>query len=168
MKEKIRNRFATYFAIYLILVLITGIFARHLRFLKASPEFFLLFLVAFSIHRGAVFGVVFGFFSGLFLDFASLFLVGSQSLIFTTLGYSAGLLSKKLYTNFFQSQIFLVIAVSLLRWISNYFLGEIFGVKYALSLSWLALTLFYNLIITAPVFFIAEKIDLKMRETKKV
>lgn len=163
----LKNKFIIYLAIYFVLAFVTGIFMKYFKFLGAAPEFFLIFLTVFSILRGSRFGVVFGFFSGLFMDFASIFLVGSQSLIFTTVGYVSGIFSKKLYLQFFHYQVIIISVVTIVRWGLNFFLGAVFGVKYSPSLKWMVLTLVYNMLITPLAFRIAENINDKTKNKNR-
>lgn len=147
-----KNRFLVYFIVYVVIIFLTGIFNRYMKFLGAAPEFFLIFLVLLSLRLGPRFGAVFGFFSGLFLDFTSIFLVGSQCLIFTTIGYVCGLLSGWLYVSQLHNQIIVISTITLIRFALNFFLGEVFGVRYSPGVSWLILTLLYNILVFPMVF----------------
>jgi len=149
-----------YVALFLTLVILTGSFVRYLgNFLGAVPEFFLMFLVATALFEGPYFGIIAGFITGLAVDFVSVFIPGSNCLIYTTIGYIAGSMRGKFYASSAGNQLILVVVASFLTKAALALFGETFGTRYAVSVKWVMITIIYDMVLAPLVFYISRKIS---------
>jgi rod shape-determining protein MreD len=147
-----KGRFIAYAVSYIIIVILVGVFSRYLQFLGAAPEIFLIFLAAASLREGPHFGVIFGFLTGLFADFISVYLPGAHCLLYTAVGYICGSLSGKFYTDSAQNRIFVTLSATVFVRAGLWLAGETFGLRYNPSLQWIALTIIYNVLASWLIF----------------
>ena len=86
------------FVIFLLMVVIyQSIIYGGVKVAGISLDFSLIILVYIGLTRGAVFGAVFGFASGLLLDVYTPALLGLDALLRTTLGFLVGHFRNKLF-----------------------------------------------------------------------
>lgn len=147
-----KGRFIAYAVSYVVIVFLVGIFSRYLKFLGAAPEIFLVFLVAASLREGPYFGVIFGFLTGLFADFISVYLPGAHCLLYTAVGYICGSLSGKFYTDSAQNRFFVTLSATLFVRAGLWLAGETFGMRYNPSSQWVMLTVLYNILASRLIF----------------
>ncbi|MDI6756638.1 MAG: rod shape-determining protein MreD [Endomicrobiia bacterium] len=156
-----KNKFIIYAVAYAGLIALSGFFAIYMKFLGASPEFFLIFLAAASLGEGPRFGAAFGFVSGIFADFVSVFLPGSQCLIYTTVGYLCGILSGKFYVNSAQNRILVTLSATVFVRAALWLAAETFGMRYSPSFRSIALTAIYN-VASSPFIFAAAALAVRL------
>lgn len=160
-----KNKFIIYTLAYVGLIALSGFFARYMKFMGASPEFFLIFLAAASLGEGPRFGAAFGFVSGIFADFVSVFLPGSQCLIYTTVGYLCGMLSGKFYVNSAQNRILVTLSATIFVRVALWLAGETFGMRYSPSFRSFALTAIYN-VASSPFIFAAAALAVRVGQRR--
>jgi len=87
----------------------------YLSIFGAGPQILLVCVIFFSLRYGALFGEIFGFISGLFLDTFAISIFGVNSLVFILVSYIYGNFSKKLDENKIGVQMLLVFIASYLH-----------------------------------------------------
>lgn len=86
--------------IYLFLTIVISLILQiclkqYIPVFGTAPDIMFITVIYFGFRYGCMFGQVYGFVAGLFLDMFSLSLFGLNSFCFTLLGYLAGFLNKK-------------------------------------------------------------------------
>lgn len=104
----------------------------------AVPNFQLLAVVFFALRYGSVPGEYFGFFLGLLADVGSISIFGSQTFVFTLIGYLCGQLRGKIDDEQPFAQMGLVLAVGMFYILGLYCLENMFtggGQRFKISMS---------------------------------
>jgi rod shape-determining protein MreD len=129
--------------------------------LGGMPNLLLVTIVAVALLRGSVFGATGGFFGGLLLDTANLETLGLTSLVLTIGGYWIGRYGEttgrdRTHTPFVSVAVAtLLYAVGVL--VLHFLLGDPVSGRRILLES-LVPTVAFNLILTAPVYWLATKL----------
>lgn len=147
--------FVTGLLILLGLALTETAILSNITFLPAIPDLLMIAALYFSIINGKSYGVVLGFFSGLFLDYLSGCPFGFNCLLRTLIGYFGGFLFETInYKGIFMPML-LGLCVSLAKviftWLISLFYPN-FVINYSIFSSTFLVELVLNIILT-PVFF---------------
>jgi rod shape-determining protein MreD len=125
------------------------------------PELLLVTLVAVALLRGAMFGAIGGFYGGLLLDTANLETLGLTSLILTFGGYWIGRYGETTGRDRTHAPFVSVAVVTVLYAVGamllHFLLGDAVSARLVLVES-LAPTIAFNLILTAPVYWLVKKL----------
>lgn len=97
------------------------VFSTALSVYGVFPNLLLLAVIFFAVHYGALSGAIIGFVWGLFADSSSICIFGSQTFMFTLIGYFSGKLRRKIDEEQLVAQMGLVLLMSIV-----YVLGLIF------------------------------------------
>lgn len=86
----------------LIITIVFQVFLENIKFLVIKPNLILLLVIFFSLQKGTIFGMVFGFIGGLILNSISYNNLCFFSLQGTIIGFICGEMKKYRYTNFIK------------------------------------------------------------------
>lgn len=125
------------------------------------PELLLVTLVAVALLRGSIFGAAGGFFGGLLVDTANLETLGLTSLILTVGGYWIGRYGETTGRDRTHAPFVSVAVVTGLYQIGtmllHFFIGDPVSARVVIVES-LVPTIAFNLILTAPVYWLVKKL----------
>lgn len=125
------------------------------------PDLLLVTLVAVALLRGSVFGAVGGFLGGLVVDVATLETLGLTSLVLTVGGYWIGRYGETTGRDRSHAPYVSVAVVTVLYAVGamllHFLLGEEVSARLVLVQS-LVPTIAFNLILTAPVYWLVKKL----------
>jgi rod shape-determining protein MreD len=132
------------FYILLILTVVANLilqllFVEYLSVSGAGPQIMLVGVIFYSLRYGALFGEIFGFVSGVFLDTFSISVFGVHGLVFTLVGYIYGNFSKKLNENKVGVQMLLAFLASCLQVGVVSLASVVFASKAGISVSAMAI-----------------------------
>lgn len=126
-----------------------------------QPDLLLVTLVAVALLRGSVFGALGGFFGGLLVDVATLETLGLTSLVLTVGGYWIGRYGETTGRDRTHAPYVSVAVVTVLYAVGamllHFLLGEQVSARLVL-LDSLVPTIAFNLILTAPVYWLVKKL----------
>ena len=125
------------------------------------PNLLLVTIVAVALLRGSTFGAVGGFWGGLLLDTASLETLGLTSLILTVGGYWIGRYGETTGRDRTHAPFVSVAVVTILYSVGVLLLHVLLGDPVsarAVLLDSLVPTIAFNLILTAPVYWLVKKL----------
>lgn len=125
------------------------------------PNLLLVTIVAVALLRGSVFGAAGGFFGGLLLDTANLETLGLTSLVLTVGGYWIGRYGETTGRDRTHAPFVSVAVVTVLYAVGVLFLHFLIGDPVSarrILLESLAPSIVFNLILTAPVYWIVTKL----------
>ena len=125
------------------------------------PNLLLVTIVAVALLRGSTFGAVGGFYGGLLLDTASLETLGLTSLILTVGGYWIGRYGETTGRDRTHAPFVSVAVVTMVYSIGvlvlHFLLGDSVSAR-AVLIDSLVPTIAFNLILTAPVYWLVKKL----------
>jgi rod shape-determining protein MreD len=125
------------------------------------PQLLLVTLVAVALLRGAVFGATGGFVGGLLVDTATLQTLGLTSLILTVGGYWIGRYGETTGRDRTHAPYVSVAVVTVLYAVGatllHFMLGDAVSAR-AVLLESLVPTIVFNLVLTAPVYWLTSKL----------
>jgi rod shape-determining protein MreD len=125
------------------------------------PNLLLVTIVAVALMRGSTFGAVGGFYGGLLLDTASLETLGLTSLILTFGGYWIGRYGETTGRDRTHAPFVSVAVVTVLYatgvLVLHFLLGDPVSAR-AVLIDSLIPTIAFNLILTAPVYWLVKKL----------
>jgi rod shape-determining protein MreD len=125
------------------------------------PQLLLVTLVAVALLRGAVFGAAGGFVGGLLVDTATLQTLGLTSLILTVGGYWIGRYGETTGRDRTHAPYVSVAVVTVLYAVGatllHFMLGDAVSAR-AVLLESLFPTIVFNLVLTAPVYWLTRKL----------
>jgi rod shape-determining protein MreD len=125
------------------------------------PQLLLVTLVAVALLRGAVFGAAGGFVGGLLVDTATLQTLGLTSLILTVGGYWIGRYGETTGRDRTHAPYVSVAVVTVLYAVGatllHFMLGDAVSAR-AVLLESLVPTIVFNLVLTAPVYWLTRKL----------
>ena len=125
------------------------------------PNLLLVTIVAVALLRGSTFGALGGFYGGLLLDTASLETLGLTSLILTFGGYWIGRYGETTGRDRTHAPFVSVAVVTILYAVGVLILHFLLGdpvSRRAVLVDSLAPTVAFNLILTAPVYWLVKKL----------
>lgn len=126
-----------------------------------TPNLLLVTLVAVALLRGSIFGAAGGFFGGLLIDTANLETLGLTSLILTVGGYWIGRYGETTGRDRTHAPYVSVAVVTVLYSVGvlliHFLLGDPVSAQRILVSS-LVPTVAFNLILTAPVYWLVKKL----------
>jgi rod shape-determining protein MreD len=125
------------------------------------PNLLLVTIVAVALLRGSVFGAAGGFFGGLLLDTANLETLGLTSLVLTVGGYWIGRYGETTGRDRTHAPFVSVAVVTVLYAVGVLFLHFLIGDPVSarrILLESLVPSIAFNLILTAPVYWIVTKL----------
>lgn len=100
--------------IVIINFLIQSTILQYFRVLDILPNTSLLVVVVFSILWGKKRGATIGFFVGLLQDILLGSMIGTNSLIYMTIGYSIGIFEKNIYKDNYLTPVFFTIIATVI------------------------------------------------------
>jgi rod shape-determining protein MreD len=125
------------------------------------PQLLLVTIVAVALLRGAVFGAAGGFIGGLLVDTATLQTLGLTSLILTVGGYWIGRYGETTGRDRTHAPYVSVAVVTVLYAVGatllHFMLGDAVSAR-AVLLESLIPTIVFNLVLTAPVYWLTRKL----------
>jgi rod shape-determining protein MreD len=125
------------------------------------PNLLLVIIVAVALLRGSTFGALGGFWGGLLLDTASLGTLGITSLILTVGGYWIGRYGETTGRDRTHAPFVSVAVVTILYAVGvlvlHFLLGDPVSAR-AVLIDSLVPTIAFNLILTAPVYWLVKKL----------
>jgi rod shape-determining protein MreD len=125
------------------------------------PNLLLVTIVAVALLRGSTFGALGGFYGGLLLDTASLETLGLTSLILTIGGYWIGRYGETTGRDRTHAPFVSVAVVTILYAVGvlilHFLLGDPVSAR-AVLIDSLVPTIAFNLILTAPVYWLVKKL----------
>ena len=146
--------------LFVAAILEVSIFSQ-VHVLGGIPDVLLVTLVAVSLLRGSIFGAVGGFFGGLLVDTATLGTLGLTSLVLTIAGYWIGRYGETTGRDRTHAPFVSVAVVTVLYAVGvlalHFLLGDPVSGRRILLES-LVPTIAFNLILTAPVYWIVTKL----------
>jgi rod shape-determining protein MreD len=146
--------------IFVAAVLQVTIFSQ-IDILGGYPDVVLLTLMAIALLRGSIYGAALGFFAGLLVDTANLGTLGVTSLLLTIAGYWIGRYGETTGRDRTHAPFVSVAVVTVLYAVGvlvlHFLLGDPVSGKQILIES-LVPTIAFNLILTAPVYWIVTKL----------
>ncbi len=126
-----------------------------------TPDLIIIFVAFIGFKSGVMDGQTSGFFGGLFQQFFSTALFGLYVFVFTVVGFSIGMVQKKIYSNNFITAIFLVFFATLIKGLSIGFLAIFFGEVSDIFFHWvrnnLLIELIYNPLLAGPIFWLLNR-----------
>jgi len=125
------------------------------------PDLLLVTLVAVALLRGSVFGALGGFFGGLLVDVATLETLGLTSLLLTVGGYWIGRYGETTGRDRTHAPYVSVAVVTILYAVGAMFLHFLLGDEVSgrlVLVDSLVPTVAFNLILTAPVYWLVKKL----------
>ena len=84
------------FLLFIVAMFLQWWWNTHLAYWGAAPQFLLVLTILIAARRGPVFGMLFGFFWGLYLDVARAELFGASALTLTLAAYFAGVARRQI------------------------------------------------------------------------
>ena len=90
------------------------------------PDILLILVLFLGLYNGSLFGEIHGFFTGLLIDFLTVGPLGLYTLLFSILGFLAGLLKKNVNTSGFFLVLFLGFIAFLVKTLILYLLNFFF------------------------------------------
>jgi rod shape-determining protein MreD len=132
-----------------------------IQILNGTPDLVLVVLLTIALLRGSVFGAVGGFWAGFLLDTAYLETLGVTSLLLTLAGYWIGRYGETTGRDRTHAPYVSVAVVTVLYAVGamllHFLLGEQVSARLVLVDS-LVPTIAFNLILTAPVYWLVKKL----------
>ena len=162
-------KFAAYFLIYLIGIVIQFTFAKHAAVFGLFPNILLVSLLFVGLTRGSLAGQTLGFAWGITWDVLAVGLFGSHALLFTLIGYFSGKFARKLDEAKAATQMTITGLASIIFWIGMDLTRMIFGdTAAALRIDYITLLQIpYNVILSPLIFAIGRFIDFHFRSKDK-
>ena len=162
-------KFAAYFLIYLLGIVIQFAFAKHAAILGLFPNILLLGLLFVGLTRGSMAGQTLGFVWGISWDVLAVDLFGSHALLFTLIGYLAGKFARKLDESKVVTQMTIAGFGSIFLWIGMDLTRMIFGDTItAIRFDYLTiLQIPYNMILAPLIFAIGRFVNSYFRSKEK-
>ena len=149
-------------AIIVVALLIQLTLINSITILGLKPDLILILVVIFSLLKGEKEGTISGFASGLLQDIFSTGLLGINALVKTVIGFTCGILRKKI---FHEHILFLIPVItfiaSFIQSILIFFLLRTFGIEYNLiwSLKQVALPeALYSSLLSPFIFLVINKL----------
>ena len=129
--------------------------------LGGSADLVLVTLVSIALLRGSVFGALAGFFAGLLIDTANLGTLGFTSLLLTLAGFWIGRYGETTGRDRTHAPFVSVAVVTILYAVGvlvlHFLLGDPVSAR-AVLIDSLIPTIAFNLILTAPVYWLVKKL----------
>jgi len=125
------------------------------------PDLLLVTLVAVALLRGSIFGALGGFFGGLVVDVATLVTLGLTSLLLTAGGYWIGRYGETTGRDRTHAPYVSVAVVTIVYAVGAMFLHFLLGDEVSgrlVLVDSLVPTVAFNLILTAPVYWLVKKL----------
>lgn len=143
---------------FLLLLVLQGTLFCWIRIVGAVPNLLLLAIAFFALRRGPFIGEWLGFFLGLAADALSISLFGSQTFMYTLIGYGMGQLQGKIVAEKLLAQVTIILAVSALNLTGLVLLELLFvGTGQRFSVQTSLLNPIYSAAVAPPVFFFLER-----------
>ncbi|OGS37073.1 MAG: rod shape-determining protein MreD [Elusimicrobia bacterium RIFOXYB2_FULL_49_7] len=146
--------------LYLVGIVIQFSWSQYFSYAGIAPNVIISFIMFLGLVRGSMTGLLFGFAWGISWDVLSIDLFGSHALLFTSMGYFAGMLNRKWNESKVVNQMLVTLVASLFFWLGMYSLFHVFGTDdtgFAVNYSTF-IQPFYNMLIAPAIFFIGKKI----------
>jgi len=149
------RRFVFYFILFWTGVVLQFSWARYFAPFGLAPNFVLVLLMFVGLTRGAFAAQIMGFLWGVSWDILSVDLFGSHALLFTVLGYGAGILSHKWNESKIISQVVITGIASVFFWVGMAAIYQIFApVEFGFRANYImGVQPLYNMLIAPAVFF---------------
>jgi len=126
-----------------------------------APDLLLIFIVFVGFKSGVMDGQTSGFAAGFMQQIFSTALFGLYAFSFTVVGFSIGMVQKKIYSDNFITAIFLVFFATLIKGLSIGFLAMFFGEVSDIFFHWirnnLLIELIYNPLLAGPIFWLLNR-----------
>lgn len=136
-------------------VLLQSTLLEYVAVYGVIPDVILIIILFISLKEGSKWGEIFGFFTGMLIDFLSLSPLGFFALIYCTIGFIMGLTNRNVSTDSLLTQIVFLIMALLIKFALSIFLIMLFSIE-TTSLSFISrnlpLEIAYSTIIV-PFFF---------------
>lgn len=103
------------FLTILVSLIVQLLVMGYLSICGAGPQILLVSVIFLSLRYGPLFGEIYGFIAGLFLDTFAISVFGINSLVFTMVGYVYGNLSRRINESRILVQVLLAFVASYLH-----------------------------------------------------
>lgn len=146
-----------------IIILFVGfitqiIITKYFSYGGVGVNLLLLLTIEFSIIKGARYGEVFGFFSGLLQDIFSIGIIGARALTGTCTGFFVGGLKSKCDTHNIFFQIFITIVIFIIQGFLVYFIRLMFSYP-AMMLKNIFINAVLNGLLAPVLYFLINKVS---------
>jgi rod shape-determining protein MreD len=150
------RRLILYFILFWLGLVVQFSWVRYFAPFGVAPNLILVLIMFIGLTRGAFAGQLMGFLWGVAWDILALDLFGSHALLFTVLGFGAGVLSHKWNESKIISQVVITGLASMGFWLGMAAVYAVFApAEYAFKLNVIiALQPLYNMLIAPAVFFL--------------
>jgi rod shape-determining protein MreD len=150
------KEFIAYFFLYVFFCTLQFFFGEYLNICRVFPNFILILVVYLGLTRGFVSAEITGFLFGLVWDVFTTDIFGLRTVIFTTIGYLTGMMSKHFDKDNLLAKTVIVLLANLVYWFGSILIYCVFSINEGSFLSFITTQTVFKILITiliAPVIF---------------
>jgi rod shape-determining protein MreD len=108
--------FIVYFFLYISFSTLQFFFGKYFSVFGFFPNFILILIVYLGLTRGVVYAEIIGFLFGITWDVFSTDVFGVRVVMFTTIGYLAGMINKDVNKDSIFAQFIIILLANIIYW----------------------------------------------------
>jgi rod shape-determining protein MreD len=145
-----------YIKIFIMLIcglVIQILMQKYMSIFNVAPQVLMLNVIFFALIKGSLFGEMYGFTCGLFIDAFSISPFGTNAFILTLIGYIFGMFSHKLDEAQLSVHMVSTVIASFFYLLVMVLIFSVSGIKKQITIPMLVVVPLYNLVL-APFLFV--------------